>query len=882
MPKTLRSPCGNNFLLYQRKNSMSEFRKINPPALAKKFLQWLLKEEMEEEVAGDLDEKFYATLKHKSVFRAHLNYWYQTFNYLRPFALKKSNPLSLNPFIMFRHNLLVSIRNFTRYKTTFVINLIGLSTSLACALLIYLWATDELSMDTFHEKDSRLYQIMELRQNPDNIGVQKSTPWLLAESLEQEMPEIEYAAVATPPDWFDPYTLTVGDKNVSGIGTYVGKNYFNIFTYPLIEGNKDKILTDKNSIVISEELAMRLFNTTNVLGKEVEFQHESTFLISGVFANLPANSSTQFDFALSIEVLKDKIPQAFEWKNSGPNTYATLNEGVNALAFESKIKDYIKTKTDQIHRALFLTPYSSNYLYGRYENGVQAGGRIEYVQLFALIAIFILAIACINFMNLATARASRRTKEIGVKKTLGANRMALVFQYLFESVSITFIALIVALFITYFFLPQFNLITEKHLTLQINWQLLLPFIGISLLTGLLAGSYPALYLSGFKAAVVLKGKLHTSFSELLTRKGLVVFQFTMSIIFIVSVWVIYQQIAFIQNKNIGYDKENVIYFQIEGRVRQSLETFITEARRIPGITDVSSLGQSMVGGGNTSSIGWPGKDPALINNFAYRPVNYGALEMLNLNVKEGRTFTRQNNDSLKVIFNEAGIAAMGMEDPIGKVIQFGPFECEIVGVVNDFHFESLHTAIDPLFFILVPPITEKVIVKLESGKEQEALSGLRNFYQEFNPGFTFDFRFLDQDYQAQYASEQRIATLSKYFAGLAILISCLGLFGLAAFTAERRQKEIGIRKVMGSSELSIVYLLSGEFTKIVLIAMVIAIPISYYLVSTWLDAFEFRIALQASLFIASGLLALIIAWLTVGLHAYKAARLSPSICLKEE
>lgn len=861
---------------------MLRSKKILPPTLAKKFLRWLLREELEEEVIGDLDEKFYLTLENQSSFRARWNYWYQTINYLRPFAIKKSNPLSLNPFFMVRHNLLVSLRNFTRYKSTFVINLIGLSTSLACALLIYLWVADELHMDNFHEKDSRLYQVMERRQNPDNIGIQKSTPWLLAETLEEEMPEVEYAAVATPPDWYDQFTLTVGDKSVSGTGTYVGKDYFNIFSYPLIEGNKDKILTDKSSIVISEELAKRLFSTTNVLGKEIEFQHESTYLISGVLGNIPANSSTQFDFALSIEVLKDKIPQAFEWKNSGPNTYLTLNEGVSAQAFERKIKDFIKSKTDQTHRELFLTSYSSNYLYGRYENGVQAGGRIEYVQLFALIAIFILAIACINFMNLATARASRRTKEIGVKKTLGANRMSLVFQYLFESVAISLIALMVSLFITYFFLPQFNVITQKHLTLQLNWQLLLSFVGITLITGLLAGSYPALYLSGFKPAAVLKGKLHTSLSELWTRKGLVVFQFTMSIIFIVSVWVIYKQIEFVQNKNIGYDKENVIYFQIEGKIRQSLPTFINEVKRIPGVQDASSLGQSMVGGGNTSNIDWEGKDPELISNFAYRPVNYGALEMLHLELKEGRTFSREHNDSLKVIFNEAGIANMGLENPIGKVIKFGPFDCEVIGVVKDFHFESLHSAIEPLFFILVPPITEKVIVKLESGKEKQALSALQTFYQEYNPGFTFDFRFLDQDYQSQYASEQRIGTLSKYFAGLAVLISCLGLFGLAAFTAERRKKEIGIRKVMGSSELNIIYILSSDFTKIVLIAILIALPVSYYLVSNWLNAFEYRIHLQVWLFIGSGLLALLISWLTVGLHAFRAARISPSQCLKEE
>lgn len=862
---------------------MSKSTKAFPPALAKKFLRWFLREELEEEVIGDLDEKFYTNLKTQSAFRAKLNYWYQSINYLRPFAIKKSKVNNINPFNMFRHNLVISFRNFSRHKSTFFINLIGLSTSLACALLIYLWVADELSIDNFHEKDSRLYQVMEHQVREDHIGSQKSTPWLLAEALEDEMPEVEYAAVATPADWFDPFTLSVGDKSVSGVGQYVGKDYFNIFTYPLIEGNKDKLLTDKNSIVISEELAKQLFNTsTNVVGKEVEFQHETTYLISGVFANIPSNSSTQFDFALSIEIQKDKIPQAFEWKNSGPHTFLILKEETNAHEFENKIKDYIKTKTDQTHRTLFLAPYSKTYLYGKYENGVQAGGRIEYVQLFSLIAIFILVIACINFMNLATARASRRTKEIGVKKAIGANRISLIFQYLFESVTITLLALIVALFITYSFLPQFNLITEKHLTLQLTWPLLLSFIGIALFTGLLAGSYPALYLSGFKPAAVLKGKLHTSFSEVWTRKGLVVFQFTMSIIFIVCVWVIYRQIEFVQTKNIGYDKDNVIYFQIEGKVKSSLETFLTEIKRIPGVINASSLGQNMVGGGNTANISWETKDPQTVSNFAYRPVNYDAIEMLGLELTNGRVFSRNRNDSLKVIFNETGIANMGMENPVGQTIKFGPFDCEIIGVVKDFHFKSLHSPIEPLFFILAPPFTEKAIVRLEEGKEKQTLDALQTFYQQYNPGFTFEFRFLDQDYQAQYASEKRVGTLSKYFAGLAIVISSLGLFGLAAFTAARRQKEIGIRKVMGSSEWSIIYLLSSDFTKIVLMAILIALPISYYIVSNWLNGFEFRIPLQVGLFAASGLLALIIAWLTVGLHAFRAARINPSQCLKEE
>jgi ABC-type antimicrobial peptide transport system permease subunit len=403
-------------------------------------------------------------------------------------------------------------------------------------------------------------------------------------------------------------------------------------------------------------------------------------------------------------------------------------------------------------------------------------------------------------------------------------------------------------------------------------------------TGLVAGSYPALYLSGFNPAAVLKGRLTTSFGELWARKGLVVFQFTLSVTLIVAVIVIYRQIEFIRNKNLGYDKDNVIYFPNEGKVKSSLETFLSELNKIPGVVKASSIAQSMIGGGNTTEIHWDGKDPEQKIPFAVRPVNYDIIEMLDLQIVEGRSFSRAfSTDTSAVIFNEAGIRAMGLTDPVGKEISFGNgMKFTIIGVVRDFNYESLRTDVAPLFFALKPQFTETIIARIAAGRETPTIEKIRNFYQQFNPGFVLDYRFLDEDYQALYGEEVRVGVLSRYFAAVAIVISCLGLFGLAAFTAERRRKEVGIRKVLGSSELRIVYLLSGDFSKLVLMAIGIALPFSYLLTKQWLSNFVFRISLEWWYFIGAGLCALLIAWITVGSQAVRAARVNPTQCLRNE
>lgn len=785
---------------------------------------------------------------------------------------------------MLRHNLILIYRNFRRFKTTFFINLIGLSTGLACTILIYLWVNDELKIDKFHEKGARLFQVMERQQRGGAFGVTDSTPWLLSEVLEDEMPEVAYAVVATPTYWFSRQTLSVDNNPVKANGKYASKDFFNIFSYPLIDGDPGQVLADKSSMVISEPLAIKLFGTVEkVVGKTITYQQNQLFKVSGVF-NLPPTSSEYFDFVMPLNILTNMRPNLTDWRNSGPNTFIVLKETADVADFNQKIANIISTKSEDKHRVLFATKYADAYLFGNYENGVQSGGRIEYVRLFSIVAIVTLLIACINFMNLSTAKATRRIKEVGIKKVIGARRRTLILQYMAESMFMTVLSLVVAILLVDVLLPQFNMITGKDLAFRPELNVIVVLLLLILVTGLVAGSYPALYLSGFNPAAVLKGQLHTSFGEFFARKGLVVFQFTLSVMLIVTVLVIYNQIQFVQNRNLGYDKDNLIYFPKEGKVRTSLETFLAELNKIPGVVKATSIAQSTVGGGNTTEIEWEGKDPQQRIPFAVRPVNLDALEMLDLEVIAGRSFSGEfASDTSGIIFNEAAIESMGMTDPIGKEVSLGPdLKLKIVGVVKDFHYESLRTDVAPLFFVLKPQYTETIMVKIAKGEETRTLDNIARFYKQYNPGFPFDYRFVDADYQALYGEERRVSLISGYFAGIAILISCMGLFALATFTAERRRKEIGIRKVLGSSEPGIVYLLSRDFTRLVLLAIMIALPFSYLLTRQWLDNFAYKIPLNWWYFAGSGLIALTIAWITVGTQAVRAARLNPTKCLRDD
>ena len=784
---------------------------------------------------------------------------------------------------MLRHILTVAIRNFSRHRSSFLINLIGLSTGLACAMLIFLWIYDEYQVDAFFENEDRLFQVMEHQQYADEIMSTLSTPGLLAESLAEEIPEIAYGATMF---WGTTYTLSVGDLNLRKEGRYVGPDFLQIFSFPLLEGKRKDVLKELNGIVLSRSTANALFGSyQEAMGKTLELDHEDPFIVTGIFEDVPKASSLQFDFLLSWELYKKKNEWVLNWGSNGPQTVALLTEGADPQFVEEKIADFVKKRNEQSNVTLFLKPYSERYLHGRYEEGKLVGGRIEYVRLFSIIALFILVIACINFMNLSTARASRRAKEVGVRKAVGAEKRYLIRQFLGESALISFLSLLLAILLVITFLPQFNLLTEKHISLAFNAQVWLGILGLTLFTGMLAGSYPALYLSSFQPVRVLKGQLKGSWGELWARRGLVVFQFTLSMILIVAVLVVYRQIQFVQSKNLGYEKENLIYFSKEGRVAEHTETFLNEAGQLPGIVSISSLAHNLVGRqNNTSGLNWEGKNPDDRILFENVRVNYDLLETIGVELVEGRFFSKDfGADSSKIIFNETAIDIMGYEDPIGKKITlWDDYEMEIIGVVKDFHFQSLHESMNPLFFWLDPDLPWNIMARLEKGREKEALDNLTTFYEGFNPGFSLDFEFIDEQYARQYKAEQLVGTLSKYFAGFAILISCLGLLGLAAFTADRKKKEIGIRKVLGASTQQIVLLLTGDFTRLVIISILIGLPLSYFLTQNWLEQFAYKIDLSLGFFAAAGILTLLISWLTVSSQAYRSAQIDPQECLKSE
>lgn len=787
---------------------------------------------------------------------------------------------------MLKTNMKLAWRSLKKDRQFTLLNLVGLSTGLACALFIYLWVTDELSVDKFNQNDSRLYKYMEYRKKADGIWTAHSSSFPTAAALAAEMPEVEYAATTSEAE---NISLSVdGTREVQSSRRYVSKDFFNVFSYEILQGNRQQVLPDKNSIAISDELARKLFNTTEgLIGKTLIYQHDKQYTVSAIFRRPPVNASEQFDCVISTDILKEQYSSLDSWFNTGPRTYVLLKPGTDPAGVNQKLPGFImaKTNNEAKHRTPFLKRYSEIYLYGEYENGVLKGGRIDYVRMFSLIAIFILIIACINFMNLSTAKATQRLKEVGVKKVVGASRGSLIVQFLGQSMLMTLLAFILAFALVFIFLPSFNAITDKQLTLVPDARLIISCSGIALLTGLIAGSYPALYLSGFNPAVILRGKLRNSMGELLVRKGLVVFQFSLSVILIISVLVVYKQIAYVQSRPLGYNKENVLSINKEGALNKSenLQTFLSEVRKVPGVAMASSIGHSLTGhDGGTSGVIWEGKDLEDKTEFENVGANYDMIETLGFEMKEGRSFSPQfSSDSNAIIFNETGIRFMGMKDPLGKKIKLWGEDRTIIGVVKDFHYESLHEPLKPLF-IRLNTNSWRIVARITAGKEKEAIAGIEKIYKQFNPDFTFNYTFMDDTFQRMYTSEKRVSILSRYFAGLAILISCLGLFGLAAFTAQRRKKEIGIRKVVGATVNNLYLMLSKDFLKLVLIAIVIALPVSWWATSQWLQGFAYRTPVGPGVFLIAGFATILITLLTISYQAIKAAIANPVHSLKAE
>ena len=901
--------------MYQKKANTS------PPRWADRLLEWFVAPHLLEDLQGDLYEVYQKRTQAVGPTRARREYGWAVLHYLTPFFHKRKptvgvpsvaqphhrrfgeypQPSLLNPD-MIRNYLIVAWRNLIRNKAFSSINILGLALGMACSLFILLWVQDERSVDGFHTNGQHLYQVYERQFYDGKVEANYFTQGMLADELKRLIPNIQYASSM---EWPTATTVEAGDKITKMTGTYAGADFFTMFSYPLLQGTTKTALNTPNGISISRRMAEHFFSSPEqAIGQTIRFDNKDNLSVTAVFENVPTNSSQQFDYLRPwIDFVKEnKWTQ--NWGSTDPVTFVQLRADrdgrpADPAKVEAKIKDFVhqyRPKASGFMVELGLQPYTEKYLHANFKNGQVDGGRIEYVRLLSIVAVFILLIACINFMNLATARSTKRAKEVGVRKVVGAVRWALMGQFVGEAMLLTFVAMLVALMLVILLLPAFNQLTGKLVSLPIErplfWVVLLGFL---LTTGLVAGSYPAFILSSLKPVRVLKGSLKFGVGATFFRQGLVVFQFSLSILLIVGTMIIYRQMEFVQTRNLGYDRENLLYIPIEGDFLNKYELFKEEAGKMPGIRSVSRMEEAPTGiGHHVDDIRWVGKDPAARVSFANTVVGYDFVKTLNLKLQQGRDFSKDfSTDSASYIINETALRTIGYQgrsrpdgpagSPIGQSLEWGMHKGQIIGVLKDFHFTSMHQAIEPLIIRLSEkPRWGTILVRLEAGKTQQALANLEKLSQKLNPKIPFTYQFSDQEYGKLYRSEQIVNQLINYFAFLAIFISCLGLFGLATFTAEQRTKEIGVRKVLGASVPGIVALLSKDFLKLVLIAIFVASPIAYYTMHHWLTDFVYRIDIEWWVFALAGLLALSIALLTVSYQSIKAALLNPVKSLRAE
>jgi len=780
-------------------------------------------------------------------------------------------------------------RNTVRNKTFSILNILGLTLGLTCSLFIFLWVKDEAGMDNYHPNAPFIYNVYERVFSDGKLETGRSTPGRLARELKRKVQEIKYAT------GFNERGQSLFEANnriMKMTGDCADSDYFKMFNYPMIEGTANSALNGPDDIAISRKMAEAFYGTSKAAyGHLIKYNNYKYFKVAAVFENLPGNSSQKFDYVCNWDFLLDTVSWLKEWIYRGSVTYIQLQPHADPVQVESKIKNFLAdylngTDGAGFHLELGMQRFDKMYLNGNFNGGKPNGGRIEYVRLFSMVAIFVLLIACINFMNLATARSAKRAKEIGVRKTIGAGRGILFAQFIGESIMITILAVIVSLVVVIFLLPVFNWLTDKQILFPFrSTSFWITITGLTVLTGFIAGSYPAIYLSSFRPIKVLKGTLKFSDHALVLREGLVTFQFVLSIVLIIGTIIIVKQVNYLQTKNLGFDKENLIYIPFQGEMANKFKVFKQEISGMPGIKDVSRTDQPPTRtGAHAYDMQWTGKDPNVKTVVIHLTVGYGFLKIMNLQLIQGRDFSPDfPTDTLGYIINETALKLIGYKEPIGKPLSIFKTNGHIVGVVKDFHFKSLHDPIEPLLINLNERIDwGNALIKTEGGKTKEAIANLEKIWSQMEPKFPFEYYFVDEDYKRLYENEQTISKLSNGFAFLAIFISCLGLMGLTMFTAEQRRKEIGIRKVIGAGSADIVLMLSNDILKIVFLSFIISTPLSWLAMNNWLQNYAYRTNISWWIFLVSGAAALIIALFTISFQAIKAARANPVISLRSE
>jgi putative ABC transport system permease protein len=790
---------------------------------------------------------------------------------------------------MLRHYLKTAWMNLVRNKAHTAINLTGLAVGLTCGLLILLWVQNELAMDVPPVNRERVYAVYDREFFEHVPSGSYNTSGPLAWEVKKQLPEVEMAASMEEEN--ADHTFQVPGKLLKLSGAHASAEIFGILGYPLVTGTVQMALRDPVSIAISEKMAGELFGgADNAMGKTVRYEDKKDLKVTAVFRDLGEHYSRKFDYLINWDTYLVEHPGVGSWQNTGPMTLLLLRADANPAAVERKLMHFMGkfiTEDDRYRVESLLQRYDEVYLHSVFVNGVPVGGRIAYVHLFSIVAAFILLMACVNFMNLTTARSVRRAREIGVRKVMGAARMVLVRQFMGESLLLTVLAVAVSLVLMGMVLPLFNYVTQKKLVLPFGevgfW---LRVVLLTIVTGFVAGSYPALYLSGFRPVVVLKGRLALGAGAVWFRKGLVVFQFVLSAVLIVATIIVSRQVNYIQRMDLGYDRENLVYIPIEGEMAKQYRLFKEQALKLPGVAAVSHISVAPTAIDNTTtSIEWDGKRPDQQASFAVAAVGYDFVPTMKLRLSAGRDFSRNfPRDAYGFIVNEAAAAEFGYANPVGRSITMWGGKGLIIGLVKDFHFASVHDPMMPLivYFERNDMNGGQLLVRIKPGQTKVALAGLEGIWRGLNPAFPFSYAFSDERYRQLYRSEEVVGRLADIFAVLAIFISCLGLLGLAMFTAEQRVKEIGIRKVLGAGVGALFGLLSAEFFGLVGIALLIAAPLSWYGMREWLGGYAYHTNMPWWVFVAAAGLVFVIALVTVSFQAVRAALVNPIRSLRSE
>jgi len=808
---------------------------------------------------------------------------------------------------MLQNYLKIAFRNLSRNKLFSSINIFGLAAGLAVCLLIMLYIFDELSYDKHHKDGDRTYRLAYITGTGDDWSAQ---PAPVAFTMKAEMPEVqEVTRLLKFPDMDKVLLQNESPLNprkfFESNGYYVDSTFFQLFTYDFIYGNSQTALARPNSLVLSESIAAKLFGNENPIGKPLKLGlpfGDFVYTVQAVFKeNHKSHIPAHFFLSMRNTDLGSWTERQTSWAtNNIFHTYVKLKAGVDAHAFEKRMSAFMdrhegpELKQAGMTKGHFIQHMPDIYLHSSIGNEIAPNGNIRYLYIMGSIAAFILVIACINFMNLSTARSEKRAREVGVRKVIGAGRASLIHQFLGESFLLCLIALAIALLLTQLLLPLFNQLTQKELTLSNNPQLILWIAGLALLTGLLSGLYPAFYLSSFKPVTVLKGKILNSWSASALRKGLVVFQFTISVALILGAIVIGSQLNYLKNQNLGFKKDQQLILPITSmNVAKNYHALKNEILRTAGVASVTS-GSTYPGIRNINDILLYAEGRSVSNNVdvATASIEDDYFETLGLHLLYGRPFARNSMaDSNHIILNQTAVKQLGLDQAtaVGKRVTYefqGAYHnMEVTGVIKDFNFESLHNPIKPLGFSVNNFFANKynyTIIGLQTAEYTRALKAIEKAWTKINPNAPFEYSFLDQDFQRNYEKDQRTATLVIYSTSIAILIACLGLFGLAAFSAERRTREIGIRKVLGASVTNVTMLLSGEFIRLTLLAFLIASPLAWYGMDRWLRNFTYRVSLSWWMFAAAGGLAIVIALITVSSQAIKSALANPVKSLRTE